>query len=109
MASDLTLPPPELDDVEQIIPTDDPAFVSDILASQGGLEYLDTRGRRGVAFPENPAEMTLFSQLTQYDEETRGRMLDIKQNIRQARDVLAKRDKYPTDLDNEILQLIDAL
>jgi hypothetical protein len=106
MIDGLTIPEA---DTEEIVPTSDPlGFVREV-SMQGGLSYVDSRGRTGVAVPQSEEEAGLLSSLARYDEKTRGMMLDLRGSLGRAKDISRPLEAgdFPGELDDSILELID--
>jgi hypothetical protein len=66
-------------------------------------------GGQVVAVPETPGELTLYERFMQYGEDTRTRMVLLQQRLAEAQASLQGPlfSGEPSDLDGEILDLLD--
>jgi hypothetical protein len=71
------------------------------------LTFKDRQGQRQHAFPSNERELSAIEKFRQYDEELRGRLLELGPKLDQAEQTTQSFSQLPDFYDDRLLSLID--
>jgi hypothetical protein len=76
--------------------------------NSGLMRMVTPGGQPGVAVAQTPGELNLFSRFQRYDEEIRGKLMDLAPRVASAESALRESafSGFPTEFDSAILRLL---